>query len=126
VLFIGGKLCPVHQAISKQWKIHYFSADMEDHSEHRSEEACFLNNMTGVLGPAVMHALQRIEERLGLAYGGIDFGLNWRGEVLLYEANATIAVYRPNSDPKWDYRRSSVERIYAAARDLFLTRANGS
>ena len=126
VLFIGGKLYPVHMAISKQWKIHYFSADMEDHSEHRDEEACFLNDMAGVLGPAVMHTLERIEERLGLDYGGIDFGLNQRGEVLLYEANATMAVYRPNSDPKWDYRRPSVERIYAAARELFLTRANGN
>jgi hypothetical protein len=126
MLFIGGKLYPVHLAISKQWKIHYFSADMEDHPEHRSEEACFLNDMAGVLGPAVIHTLQRIEERLGLDYGGIDFGLSRRGEVLLYEANATMAVYRPNADPKWDYRRSSVERIYAAAKELFLARANGS
>jgi tetratricopeptide (TPR) repeat protein len=126
VLFIGGKLYPVHMAISKQWKIHYFSADMEDHPEHRDEEACFLNDMASVLGPAVMDTLQRVEKRLGLDYGGIDFGLNQRGEVLLYEANATMAVYRPNSDPRWDYRRSSVERIYAAARELFLTRANGN
>jgi hypothetical protein len=125
VLFVGGRLYPVHLAIAKQWKIHYFSADMEDHPEHRAEEARFLNDMHGMLGPAVMNALRQIQETLGLDYGGIDFGLNMQGQVLLYEANATMAVYHPNSDPKWNYRRPAIEEIYAATRDLLLARATG-
>lgn len=124
VLTIGGKLYPVHLAIAKQWKIHYFSANMADSSEHRDEEARFLRDMDGVLGPKVMKALEQIQNALGLDYGGIDFGLNTREEVLLYEANATMAVYRPDSDPKWDYRRPGIERIYAAVQELFLSRAN--
>lgn len=123
VLMIGGKLYPVHLAISKQWKIHYFSADMDDHPQHRAEEARFLSDMDGVLGPTVMTALHRIEETLGLDYGGIDFGLNAQGQVLLYEANATMAVYRPDPDPKWDYRRAASERVYAAVKELFLAHA---
>ncbi len=124
VLFVGGRLYPVHLAISKHWKIHYFSADMEEHPEHRAEEARFLSDMPGVLGPKVMRTLRRIEETLGLDYGGIDFGLNAQGQVLLYEANATMAVYHPKPEPKWDYRRPAVETIYAATRELFLTKAN--
>lgn len=123
VLMIGGKLYPVHLAISKQWKIHYFSADMDDHPQHRAEEARFLSDMDGVLGPTVMTALHRIEETLGLDYGGIDFGLNAQGQVLLYEANATMAVYRPDPDPKWDFRRAASERVYAAVKELFLAHA---
>ena len=124
VLTIGGKLYPVHLAISKHWKIHYFSADMEDHAGHRAEEERFLSDMPAVLGPAAMNALREIQEMLGLDYGGIDFGLNRQGQVLLYEANATMAVYRPDPDPRWDYRRPVIEQIYAAARELFLARAH--
>jgi hypothetical protein len=42
--------------------------------------------------------------------------------VLLYEANATMAVYRPDPDPKWDYRRAASERVYAAVQEFFLAR----
>lgn len=126
VLMVGEELYPVHLAIARDWKIHYFSADMADNSEHRAEEALFLNNMERVLGPEVMRRLRLIQETLGLDYGGIDFGLNTRGEMLLYEANATMAVYRPDADPKWDYRRPSVDRIYAAVQNLFLSRANAA
>lgn len=122
VLMVGGKLYPVHLAISRQWKIHYFSSDMADHPQHRVEEARFLRDMPGVLGPAVMTALMQIQEALGLDYGGIDFGLNAQGQLLLYEANATMAVHRPDADPKWDYRRPVIERIYAAVQELFLSR----
>ncbi len=123
VLMIGGKLYPVHLAIAKHWKIHYFSAEMENEREHRAEESRFLSDMPGVLGPSVMTALDRVQETLGLDYGGIDFGLNAQGQVLLYEANATMAVYRPDGEAKWDYRRLAVERIYAAVQELSLTRA---
>jgi tetratricopeptide (TPR) repeat protein len=126
VLTIGGKLYPVHLAIAKQWKIHYFSADMADHCEHREEESRFLGDMEAALGPRIIETLKQIQESLGLDYGGIDFGLNAQGEVLLYEANATMAVYRPDASPKWDYRRASIERIYAAVQELFLSRANAA
>ncbi len=124
VLTVGGQLYPVHLAISSQWKIHYFSAEMADCPEHRAEEAEFLNNMTRVLGPRTMAALEQLQSTLGLDYGGIDFGLNRSGEVLLFEANATMAVYRPDANPQWDYRRAAIERIYEAVQQMLRTRAN--
>ncbi len=123
VLFIDGRFYPVHAAVSKHWKIHYFSAEMAEHSERRCEDAAFLADMEGVLGPGTMRVLERIRMELGLDYGGIDFGVNKKGEVLLYEANATMAVYWPDADPLWDYRRPPVERIYAAVRRMLVERA---
>ncbi len=123
VMLVGGKLYPLHLAIAKQWKIHYFSADMRDCPEHRAEEAKFLADMPGVLGAYAMAALERLSAAIGLDYGGIDFGLNQRGEILLFEANATMVVEQPDGDPCWDYRRAAVERIHAAVRDLLLTNA---
>ena len=35
VMMIGGKLYPLHAAISENWKVHYFSADMENNAAHR-------------------------------------------------------------------------------------------
>ena len=120
VMMIGGRLYPLHLAISKQWKIHYFSADMRDRAEHRAEEAKFLADMPEVLGANAMAALQQLSAALGLDYGGIDFALNQGGEILLFEANATMVVEQPDGDPRWDYRRAAVERIHAAVRDLLL------
>jgi aromatic-L-amino-acid decarboxylase len=126
VMMIDGELYPLHVAISSQWKIHYFTADMADHPEHRAEDAEFLENMAGVLGPRGMAALAEIQARLGLDYAGIDFGLSASGEILLFEANATMVVNPPEPDEKWAYRRPSVERIYAAVRRMLMSRGAGA
>jgi glutathione synthase/RimK-type ligase-like ATP-grasp enzyme len=123
VMMIDGELYPLHAAISHHWKIHYFSAEMAESAEHRAEDAKFLEDMEGVLGERAMKALKAIQEALGLDYGGIDFGLNERGEVLLFEANATMAVFPPAEDARWDYRRPAVERILSAVHKMLKTRA---
>ena len=123
VMMIGGKLYPLHVAISTHWKIHYFTVDMADHAEHRAEDSEFLENMPGVLGPRAMAAVEQVQSVLGLDYAGIDFGLNPAGEVLLFEANATMVVNPPEPDPRWAYRRPSVDRIFAAIRRMLLDKA---
>jgi hypothetical protein len=123
VMMIGGRLYPLHFAISSHWKIHYFTADMADRPEHRAEDAEFLENMPSVLGPRGMSALSEIQSRLGLDYAGIDFGLGPNGDILLFEANATMVVNPPEPDAKWSYRRPAVERIYNAVRQMLMARA---
>lgn len=122
-MMVGGQLYPLHLAISPNWKIHYFSADMKERPDHRAEEARFLSDMPGVLGAKAMAGLKAVQAALGLDYGGIDFGLNQHGEVLLFEANATMVVAEPDADERWDYRRAAVERIHAAVRHMLLASA---
>ena len=122
VMIIDGEIYPLHLAVSRHWKVHYFTADMADYPEHRQEDAAFLNDMSAVLGPAVT-ALARIREALGLDYGGIDFGLNEAGEVLVFEANATMVVYPPDNDDRWAYRRPAVNRILDAVHAMMVGRA---
>ena len=126
VMMVGGQLYPLHLAISPNWKIHYFSADMADRADHRAEEEKFLTDMTNVIGNKGIEALHRLQAELGLDYGGIDFGLNQQGDILLFEANATMVVEQPADDPRWDYRRAAVDRIHAAVRELLLKNANCS
>ena len=89
---VDGQIYPLHVAISGDWNIHYFSADITDFPEHRAEDAAFLRDMPGVLGKSAMAALKQIQEPLHLDYGGIDFGLSEDREILLFKANATMAV----------------------------------
>jgi hypothetical protein len=126
VMFVDGVLFPLHLAISKLWKVHYFSADMDVTSEHRNLEAAFLNDMPTVLGAKAMAALDSIQHALGLDYGGIDFALDRDGGILLFEANATMAVHRPDDKQKWAYRQNAAERIIAAVQAMILKRASGS
>jgi Flp pilus assembly protein TadD len=123
VMIIGGRLYPLHLAVSSDWKVHYFTADMADRPDHRAREAAFLDDMPGVLGVRAMAGLAAISQRLGLDYAGVDFALGPAGEVLLFEANATMVVSPPDSDPRWDYRRAPVMRILAAVRDMLVARA---
>ncbi len=126
VMMIDGRLYPLHLAISSNWKVHYFTAEMASHAEHRAEDAEFLENMPAILGPGAMEGLARIQETLGLEYAGIDFGLNARGEILLFEANATMVVNPPEPDELWAYRRPAVERIYTAVRSMLMASSRPS
>jgi glutathione synthase/RimK-type ligase-like ATP-grasp enzyme len=125
VMIVDGHVYPLHVAVSAHWKVHYFTADMAESPQHRAEDAMFLANMAGVLGPRAMRGLEQVRDALRLDYGGIDFALGPAGEVILFEANATMTVNVPVADPKWNYRRAPVERILRAVRAMLLARATG-
>ncbi|HEY1542509.1 MAG TPA: tetratricopeptide repeat protein [Xanthobacteraceae bacterium] len=114
VMFVEGRLYPLHLAVSDHWKVHYFTADMADTPAHRGEDAAFLADMASAVGARGLAALARIAAVLGLDYAGIDFGIGPRGEVLFFEANAAMVVTPPTDDPKWAYRRPAVDHIIAA------------
>jgi hypothetical protein len=118
VMFIGGALYPLHLAVSSDWKVHYFTADMGIEEAHRREEQRFLDDMDRALGAKVMDALARIAAELGLDYGGIDFAVGQDGALLFFEANATMVIVPPSADAKWDYRRAAIARALEAAREL--------
>ena len=122
VMFVDGKMYPLHLAVSPHWKIHYFSADMTENAANRAEDERFLNDMHGALGPVAIAALARIERALGLDYAGIDFAVDAEGRVLLFEANATMVVAQPGPDARWDYRRPAVAAILNAFKDMVMER----
>jgi glutathione synthase/RimK-type ligase-like ATP-grasp enzyme len=70
-----------------------------------------------------MRALELISDALGLDYGGIDFGLGPDGDVLLFEANATMLIRPPDAGTQWDYRRGPIGQALEAARTMLFERA---
>jgi hypothetical protein len=120
VMAIGGVLYPLHVAVSREWKVHYFTADMATDAANRAEDERFLADPIAALGPAAWAALGRIRDALGLEYAGIDFGIDRAGRVVAFEANATMIVLPPGPGAIWDYRRAPVERITEAVRRMLL------
>lgn len=123
VMFVDGKLYPLHLAVSPDWKVHYFSAQMADYPEHRAEDEAFLNDMEALLGGDAIAALHRIAEELGLDYAGIDFALSPNREIVVFEANATMVVVQPHDDERWAYRKLPVRRVTTAVRNMLVAKA---
>jgi glutathione synthase/RimK-type ligase-like ATP-grasp enzyme len=123
VMMIGGRLYPLHLAISRNWKVHYFTADMAEHADYREEEAKFLEDMPAVLGAKAIRALKEIQSTLGLDYAGVDFGLSPAGDLLLFETNATMVIARPRDDPRWTYRRAAIDGAIEAVVAMLKRRA---
>lgn len=126
VMMIGGALYPLHLAISQNWKVHYFTSDMAGEPDHRSEEARFLQEMPAVLGEKAMRALEGIKDALSLDYAGIDFGLNLSGELLLFEANATMVIAKPGREPHWVYRHAAIDKALDAVGAMIIARATNA
>ena len=110
---VDGELYPLHLAISSDWKVHYGSAQMNE-AAHRAEEERFLSTCRRFLASDTMSALRSIVEAIGLEFGGIDFGVDANGDVLLYESNATMTVVIPEQHDTATYRRLPAERIVLA------------
>jgi tetratricopeptide (TPR) repeat protein len=122
VVFVDGGMYPVHLAISGDWKVHYFTAQMAHSAAYRDEERRFLDNMPAVLGQRAISALANIQAVLRLDYAGVDFALAADGRVLLFEANATMVVAPPGPEAIWDYRRPAIDAVLDASRRMLLRR----
>jgi glutathione synthase/RimK-type ligase-like ATP-grasp enzyme len=126
VMFIDGKFYPLHLALSRDWKVHYFTSAMADSADFRSEEEAFLRDMETALGARAMHGLEQLRDTLRLDYGGADFTLLPDGRVLLFEANATMAIVPPPPDSVWDYRRAPIAAAIDASRAMLFKRSGQS
>jgi tetratricopeptide (TPR) repeat protein len=116
VIFVDRVAYPYHLAISPGWLVHYATADMEA-AARRGEELRFLADPASALGARAMAAIAEIGRRLDLDYAGVDFSVLADGQVLVFEANATMLVH-PETDPAFAYKNSYVERITGAFQAL--------
>ena len=117
MIFIDRTPYPYHLAISQNWMVHYYTAEMEACPWKLEEEKHFLEDPEAVLGAAGMQALQAIGARLDLDYAGIDFSIMPDGRILVFEANPTMLVH-PENSAVLEHRNIYVRRIFDAFEDL--------
>lgn len=118
MIFVDRKPYPYHLAISDDWLVHYYRADMVSAQGKLDEERAFLENPQAALGEAGFRAIQEIGERLDLDYGGIDFSLMPDGRILVFEANATMLVHPEVVDGPLAHKNPYVRRIFDAFENL--------
>ncbi len=121
IIFVDRVPYPYHLAISQDWIVHYFSADMEAHPWKLEEERRFLDDPKGVLGPRGAAAIAAIGMRIDLDYCGVDFGLLPDGRVLVFEANPTMLVHPEVQDGPLGHKNAQVGAILTAF-DAMLSR----
>ena len=130
-IFVNGEILPYHLAIADRWKVHHDSTDMADHPWMQREEEAFLNNPASVFGPSHYQVLREIRERIGLDYFGVDCALDRSGNLVMFEANASMLVHDQNEG--FSYKPPFVQRIKSAFDDMLrkfaaagVSRADGA
>jgi Flp pilus assembly protein TadD/glutathione synthase/RimK-type ligase-like ATP-grasp enzyme len=111
-IFVNDEILPYHLAISDDWKVHHDSTDMADHQSMQEEEEAFLSDPTTVFNADHYRIFRAIRERMGLEYFGIDCGLDRSGNLVLFEANASMLIHEHNEE--FPYKTPFVHRIKQA------------
>ena len=124
MIFIDRKPYPYHLAISQNWMVHYYTAEMESCPWKLEEEKEFLQHPETVLGSAGMQAIRAIGARLDLDYAGIDFSIMPDGRILVFEANPTMLVHPENISGPLAHKNIYVHRILDAFEDLLVRSAS--
>ncbi|MBF0563299.1 MAG: hypothetical protein HQL37_15100, partial [Alphaproteobacteria bacterium] len=114
MIYVDHEPFAYHLAISQDWLVHYFSADMLAEPWKRDEECRFLEQPAQVLGAQAMDALAAIGHRLDLDFGGVDFSLLADGSILVFEANATMLVQLTDRVEDFPYKHIHVPKIFRA------------
>lgn len=120
--FVDRKSHPYHLAISRNWLVHYFSAEMLAEPWKRDEERRFLEDPAAALGARAMTALDAIARRMDMDFAGIDYTVLADGRVLVFEANATMKVLRPDAE-NFPYKVGYVQSVCDAAEAMLDEKA---
>lgn len=114
VIFVDRVPYPYHLAISQNWLVHYFSADMASDETKRAEEQLFLEKPAECVGTAAWQTVAAIGRHLDLDYAGADFALLTDGRVLLFEANATMLAHLADDKVLFAYKHTTLPALFDA------------
>jgi len=113
-IFVDREVLPYHLAIAEDWLVHYFRADMIRHASLREEEEAFLADYRSAFPGPLAETIGEIARRLDLDYAGLDCGIGPDGQVLLFEANASMLVHMGDRQREFAYKQTYVQRIFDA------------
>jgi len=120
VAFVDRKPYPYHLAISPNWLVHYYSAEMEDHQWKLEEEKQFLEDPEAALGRSGMRAIRSIGARMDLDYAAIDFSMMSDGRVLVFESTPTMLVHPENLDGPLSHKNPYIFQIASKFEEMLV------
>jgi hypothetical protein len=120
VYFIGPHVILRHMIVGDRWNVHVKDRlrFMANHPELVAEERALFEMEP--FAPKVREVFRLVRERMPLDFFGMDFGLTRDGDVVLFEANATMSFFPlwPSQDPQFMYLTACLEPATAAFREL--------
>ncbi|MBV9863634.1 MAG: tetratricopeptide repeat protein [Alphaproteobacteria bacterium] len=119
--FVGAEILPYHLSIGPEWKVHHFRTDIAAQPWMQHEEEVFLRAPETVFEPRHFAALRAIRAAIGIDFFGIDCSLDRDGNLVVFEANATMLVHGMNRD--FPYKIPYVRRIKSAFAALLAATA---
>jgi tetratricopeptide (TPR) repeat protein len=125
LLSVGGRIIPEHWATADDWNIHHRNsrAYMGSHPEEQDRERDYLDHFEARFGRARLEAVERMAERLGLDFFGIDGALLPGDRLLVFEANPSMRAMFAEAREGFEYLLPRIGRISAAFCDLVLQKA---
>lgn len=117
--FIGERIVLRHMLVSDHWNVHAKDRArfMADHPGTVAEERALIESDDPFL-PSVRQVLQAVRERMPLDFFGMDYGVTQGGDVVLFEANATMSFFPFSPDPQFEYLKRCFAPAQAAFREL--------
>ncbi len=108
-----------HMVTTDNWNIHIKDRMrfMVDRPELMEEELRLLERTEGAFPEMAHQVFDAVRQRLGLDFFGMDFALDGRGDVVLFEANSTMSFFPLEPHPRFSY----LGKILEPARQAFWT-----
>jgi glutathione synthase/RimK-type ligase-like ATP-grasp enzyme len=119
VFFIGQGRILRHMLVSEGWNVHASTRSdfMAQRPELVAEERALMES-DEPFPSSVRAVLKAIRDRMPLDFFGLDFGLTKDGQVVLFEANATMSFFPFSPDPQFAYSHRCVQPAQAAFREM--------
>ena len=101
----GGQTIFRHMIVTDSWNVHVKDRTrfMLDRDDLIAEEVQRLVRLEGEFPDAVHATFDAVKQRMGLDFFGMDFALTPEGQVLMFEANATMSFFPLVAHPRFDY-----------------------
>ena len=114
VVLIDGQAFPCHMAIATRWDVWYMNAEMEESELKRAEEQAFMDGFADGFGYRHKTALDKIADRIGLEYVGIDCAEDAEGNLIVFEADNALIVHDMDCPKTFPYKKRHMANLFDA------------
>jgi glutathione synthase/RimK-type ligase-like ATP-grasp enzyme len=120
IMVINGKPFIAHMAVSEHWMIHYLNAGMVENAHKRFAEAQAMGHFEQGFAKKHQQAFALLTEKIGLEYYGLDCAETIDGELLIFEACASLNVHSMDCEKTFPYKKVQMQKIYDAFHQMLI------
>ena len=112
-----------HTAISSNWMVHSFDADMAISPSKQDEEAQFMKEFHTGFAEKHKAGLRSIYRLLGLDFIVLDCAETPDGSLPIFEVDTTAIVHALDDPELYPYKKPEMLKVFSAFRKMLVARA---